>query len=262
MNDIEFSDIGDTEAMDSFGEQPDSAIDAGDSTMEGADTSHSVSFGARLDRERYRQLQQEYREADAIVKSTGDEIERIDAYNRRCEISKEMNDLYFSSDEVKQANANWENNLLDSVEGVLSPSSFATLREKFKRISFRGNLAGSDSDGGVSGLEAHDESFGVEAANETQDALLATGMNESEVDPSSGTAIGEVSEQSDAEVESAAAEDEARLEDGSSTGGGGNVSFRGSTSQYYCPVCGHTWWSPSWPTYCPKSGCLGSPKKM
>lgn len=31
---------------------------------------------------------------------------------------------------------------------------------------------------------------------------------------------------------------------------------------FYCPVCGHTWYSPDWPSYCPKSGCFGRPQEM
>ena len=31
--------------------------------------------------------------------------------------------------------------------------------------------------------------------------------------------------------------------------------------RYYCPKCGHTFYSPSWPSYCPKWGCTGNPKR-
>lgn len=45
-------------------------------------------------------------------------------------------------------------------------------------------------------------------------------------------------------------------------GDGHNLSFRGSMHHFYCPVCGHTWYAPGWPSYCEKSGCLGHPKEL
>ena len=39
-------------------------------------------------------------------------------------------------------------------------------------------------------------------------------------------------------------------------------SFGSRLKHLYCPVCGHEWYSPDWPRYCPKSGCLGSPKEI
>lgn len=39
-------------------------------------------------------------------------------------------------------------------------------------------------------------------------------------------------------------------------------SFGSRMKHLYCPVCGHTWYSPDWPSYCPKSGCLGRPQEM
>lgn len=31
--------------------------------------------------------------------------------------------------------------------------------------------------------------------------------------------------------------------------------------RYYCPKCGYTFYSPSWPNYCPKWGCTGRPRR-
>ena len=50
--------------------------------------------------------------------------------------------------------------------------------------------------------------------------------------------------------------------DSAASADGHNVSFRGSMHHFYCPVCGHTWYAPGWPTYCEKSGCLGHPKEL
>lgn len=48
------------------------------------------------------------------------------------------------------------------------------------------------------------------------------------------------------------------------TTGGSTPAFRGEAKpkHWYCPVCGHTWYAPGWPNYCPKSGCNGSAKEM
>lgn len=41
-----------------------------------------------------------------------------------------------------------------------------------------------------------------------------------------------------------------------------DVSFKGSIHHFYCSKCGHTWYAPGWPSYCPKWGCTGTPTEM
>lgn len=256
MDDIEFSDIGDTEAMDSLGEQPDSAIDVGDSTMEGADTSHSVSFGARLDLDRYKELEQQRDAADAVFHGPGNTAEKLVAFQQRETAQKAMNDMIAGSDELR----NWSETFDRKIDACLEP-----LRRNGINISFRGSLDGqSVADDGMESQA--DDGLMPDAPNGMQNDIAfaeadifqdmgqsaedMVGGDSAETDSSSissGTAV-----EGDSDAGEAAAD----------SGADNRVSFRGSTSQYYCPVCGHTWWSPYWPNYCPKSGCLGSPKKM
>ena len=42
---------------------------------------------------------------------------------------------------------------------------------------------------------------------------------------------------------------------------GDKVSFCG-TRHFYCPKCGHTWYEPGWPSYCPQWGCTGRPQEV
>lgn len=45
-------------------------------------------------------------------------------------------------------------------------------------------------------------------------------------------------------------------------GYGDKVSFCGKVRHFYCPKCGHTWYEPGWPSYCPQFGCTGSPQEV
>lgn len=39
-------------------------------------------------------------------------------------------------------------------------------------------------------------------------------------------------------------------------------TFGGRMKHLYCPKCGHSWYSPSWDRWCPKTGCTGSPQEV
>ena len=71
-----------------------------DQSMHGS-TSGTVSFGARLDRDAYDELMRQRDEAQSVLEHTKNDAEFLDAYQRKEELQKEMDEMKFNSDEYK-----------------------------------------------------------------------------------------------------------------------------------------------------------------
>lgn len=65
------------------------------------DTSHKISFGARLDKDAYNELMKQRDSADWTLKTTNNDAEFLDAYKRKEEAQKAMDKMKFNSDEYK-----------------------------------------------------------------------------------------------------------------------------------------------------------------
>ena len=82
-----------------------------------AGASHTISFGANLDVDKYNELARRKAEANTVLKETSSDTEFLEAFKRREDAQKEMNEMLSNSDEFK----NWSDTIDRKIDACLDP---------------------------------------------------------------------------------------------------------------------------------------------
>ena len=128
---IDTVDLGNVESFDNMSDMssPNESIGSGgvqidsgtepisDTALPTDSATHGISFGARLDVDKYNGLARQKSEANTILKETSSDAEFLEAFTRREEAQKEMNDMLANSDEFKS----WSDAIDRKIDACLDP---------------------------------------------------------------------------------------------------------------------------------------------